>query len=297
MQMKRLYSMILVLVLLCSLVGISAFAEAGVTDAPTGPLPVVTKSPTDETVNEGGHAEFVARFENAVWAVWHFVSPDGETDYDYKQAKDAFEGLQIIDGNYSHMVLKKIPYALNGWKVYCEYSNNNGSVQTDSATITVIPKATPEPVPTPNPGVDASASDDINGADMSGQEDTAGMDDIGMDDMNADDMGMDIIEDPMERADAEDDVPADMLDDGKSESDVNTSSGPVVSTPKPVVSMTESSKSSVWKIIIIVLAILLVLFALWFFMLRGKGLPKVSLPALKTVKTKEVPRTKGKHEK
>ena len=80
MQMKRLYSMILVLVLLCSLVGISAFAEAGVTDAPTGPLPVVTKSPTDETVNEGGHAEFVARFENAVWAVWHFVSPDGETD-------------------------------------------------------------------------------------------------------------------------------------------------------------------------------------------------------------------------
>lgn len=114
-------------------------------------LPRVTKSPTDETVEEGKQAEFVARYENAIWAVWKFISPDGNTVLRYDEAKDYFEGLVIIDGNYSHMILKKIPYSLNGWRVACEYRNNDGSVMTDTATITVIPKVTPTPEPTPVP--------------------------------------------------------------------------------------------------------------------------------------------------
>ena len=114
-------------------------------------LPRVTKSPTDETVEEGKQAEFVARYENAIWAVWKFISPDGNTVLRYDEAKDYFEGLVIIDGNYSHMILKKIPYSLNGWRVACEYRNNDGSVMTDMATITVIPKVTPTPEPTPIP--------------------------------------------------------------------------------------------------------------------------------------------------
>ena len=114
-------------------------------------LPRVTKSPTDETVEEGKQAEFVARYENAIWAVWKFISPDGNTVLRYDEAKDYFEGLVIIDGNYSHMILKKIPYSLNGWRVACEYRNNDGSVMTDMATITVIPKVTPTPEPTPTP--------------------------------------------------------------------------------------------------------------------------------------------------
>ena len=96
-------------------------------------------------------AEFVARYENAIWAVWKFISPDGNTVLRYDEAKDYFEGLVIIDGNYSHMILKKIPYSLNGWRVACEYRNNDGSVMTDTATITVIPKVTPTPEPTPVP--------------------------------------------------------------------------------------------------------------------------------------------------
>ena len=48
--------------------------------ASTG-LPTVTKHPTDETVDIGGECVFIANYSNAIWAVWHFVSPDGKTDY------------------------------------------------------------------------------------------------------------------------------------------------------------------------------------------------------------------------
>ena len=40
-------------------------------------LPRVTKSPTGETVAVNGSAQFIAKYENADLAEWHFVSPDG----------------------------------------------------------------------------------------------------------------------------------------------------------------------------------------------------------------------------
>ena len=129
--------------------------------------PTVTKDPTDETVDEGGECVFIADYTNAIWAVWHFVSPDGKTDYrfDDKALETAFPGLKVENGMYSNMTLKNIPAALNGWRVCCEYRNNNGSVRTNYATVTVrgseqtVPEPTPsaeptpaaEPTPTPTP--------------------------------------------------------------------------------------------------------------------------------------------------
>lgn len=110
-------------------------------------LPVVTKSPTGETVDAGGTAWFVANHRNAVWAAWHFVSPDAQTDLDYKEAAERFTGLQIVNGDKGNLQLKNIPAELNGWKVYCEYSNNFGSVKTDSALITVKGAPTPAAAP------------------------------------------------------------------------------------------------------------------------------------------------------
>ena len=54
-------------------------------------LPEITKSPTDETVDEGGSCSFIGNYENAIWAVWHFVSPDGKTDYQYQKAAEEFK--------------------------------------------------------------------------------------------------------------------------------------------------------------------------------------------------------------
>ena len=46
-------------------------------------LPKVTKDPTDETVPVNGSCQFIARYEKAELAEWHFVSPDGSLDADY----------------------------------------------------------------------------------------------------------------------------------------------------------------------------------------------------------------------
>ena len=114
-----------------------------VTTASTALLPTITKDPTDETVMEGGDCWFIANYTNAINAVWHFISPDGLTDYRYDDAAVAasFPGLKIDNGMYSNLHLSNIPYALNGWRVTCEYSNSYGAVRTNTATVYVQPLA------------------------------------------------------------------------------------------------------------------------------------------------------------
>ena len=124
--------------------------------ASTAGLPTVTKSPTGETVTPGGSCWFVAKYENAVWAEWHFVSPDGTRDLDYEQAAKEFSGLEILKGYASTMQLKNIPESLNGWSVYCRFSNNAGAVNTGKASITVqgsaaANKTDGRPIVTKNP--------------------------------------------------------------------------------------------------------------------------------------------------
>ncbi len=103
----------------------------------TDGAPRVTKSPTGETVNVGGSCSFVARYEDAIWAEWHFVSPDGTRDMVYTEAAMQFPTLEIVDGFASTMRLRNIPAELNGWRVYCRFSNNVGATNTLSALITV----------------------------------------------------------------------------------------------------------------------------------------------------------------
>ena len=117
-------------------------------------LPVVTKHPTDETVKEGGSCMFVAWYENAIWAVWHFLSPDGQTDLTYEAAAKQFPTLEILNGMYSSMTLRNVPAELNGWRVYCRYSNDAGFTNTRTALITVT--AAPKPSVTPTPGPTAA---------------------------------------------------------------------------------------------------------------------------------------------
>ena len=102
---------------------ITIYPDTTVTAAPTttitSVLPIITKDPTDETVNEGGECWFIANYSNALYAVWHFISPDGKTDYRYDDppVSTQFPGLKIENGMYSNLHLSNIPYALNG----CEY--------------------------------------------------------------------------------------------------------------------------------------------------------------------------------
>ena len=107
------------------------------TRTPASGVPTVTKSPTDETVEAGGSCWFVAKYENAIWAEWHFVSPDGKTDLDYSKITDQFPKLEVSKGFASTTHLNNIPREMDGWKVYCRFSNNAGSVKTGTAKLTV----------------------------------------------------------------------------------------------------------------------------------------------------------------
>ena len=106
------------------------------TPAPAN-YPRVTKDPTGETVDVGGKCQFVTRYENAKNAEWHFVSPDGSRNLDYVQAQKEFPTLKIKGGNTKDMTLESIPETLNGWKVYCRFSNDYGAVNSGSAQISI----------------------------------------------------------------------------------------------------------------------------------------------------------------
>ncbi len=149
--MKKVFSLLLCLALCAAAIGsfggFTASADAGPVLKPLAvtviPLqygaPRITKNPTDEWVNEYGRCQFVSRYENAILAEWHFVSPDGWRDLTYLQAEQEFPPLQVIMGNTKDMTLTNIPYSLNGWRVYCRFSNYSGTADTAMARITVAP--------------------------------------------------------------------------------------------------------------------------------------------------------------
>ena len=110
-------------------------------------LPRITKDPASETVAVNGKCQFVTRYENAELAEWHFVSPDGSRDLDYVQAGREFPTMKIINGFTKDLTLDLIPAELNGWKVYCRFSNSSGAVNTKPALITVN-RSQVIPVPT-----------------------------------------------------------------------------------------------------------------------------------------------------
>ncbi len=110
---------------------------------PKPDLPFVTKHPVSTTVPEGGACQFEAGYINAIWAVWHFVSPDGQTDVTYEQIGQRFPTMKVANGMYSTMQLSNIPAGISGWKVYCRYTNSAGYVNTNSAVLTVTERGGP----------------------------------------------------------------------------------------------------------------------------------------------------------
>ena len=118
-------------------------------------LPKILKSPSGEEVIEAGSCYFTASFDNAQKAEWHFVSPDQTEDLVYSAATERFPALRLRHGDRTNMELSNIPIEMDGWSVYCRFSNEFGSNDTSLAKLTVKPgpkpAATPTPAPTPTP--------------------------------------------------------------------------------------------------------------------------------------------------
>lgn len=119
--------------------------KPGETPTPTpaassvSPEVIITKSPTDETVDENGSATFIAKAEFAKSISWIFVSPDAKTWYDAANTSTQFMGLGVDGQGTEILKLTSIPASLDGWRVQCVFTGGDGSQKyTAGAIIKVI---------------------------------------------------------------------------------------------------------------------------------------------------------------
>ncbi len=111
-------------------------------DIPVGgeqPLlaPVLTKSPTDETVIQGSSAMFIARADEAESIEWYLVEPVSYSAYTLREAASQLDGLSYSGQGTEVLELYNIPLEMDGWKVECLFTNAYGTVMSESATISV----------------------------------------------------------------------------------------------------------------------------------------------------------------
>lgn len=131
-------------------------ADAPKTEAPANAAPataapgapVITKNPTNETVEVGGSCEFTANATGAAWWAWRFIKGNETVIFDV--VGDRFPGMKIEGGNDLTFRLSNIPKELDGWDVACIFGNAGGQMTLSGlARVTVTEKGTPEPSATP----------------------------------------------------------------------------------------------------------------------------------------------------
>lgn len=125
--------------------------------SPTPYIPTVkiTKSPTSETVYEGGSALFIAKAENYDKIVWITVSPDKRTSYEIGDAPGHFSGLVIEGQGTGNLRLNNIPYSMNGWRIQAYFTGNGGPSYTAGAYLTVLQDSPVLPTAAPGDNVQA----------------------------------------------------------------------------------------------------------------------------------------------
>lgn len=132
------------------------------TQPTAAPIPaVVTKSPTDETVDEGGYAIFIARADHCSGYIWHVVNKDKTVNLTDNGIISMFPGMTIEGLGTERVKFSNIPAAMDGWSVYAEFVSDAGNVYSDAAQISVnymndiitepVATVTPAELPTPEP--------------------------------------------------------------------------------------------------------------------------------------------------
>lgn len=123
--------------------------------------PVVTKHPTNETVEEGEAAEFVARAKYAKEYSWQLVSPNGQV-YEGDTVAKHFPGLKVEGYDTERLVLINIPLELNGFKIRCTfvagYATNSNYAKLTVKEKPEEPTTEPTTAPTTEPTTEPTAA-------------------------------------------------------------------------------------------------------------------------------------------
>lgn len=115
--------------------------------------PVITKNPTDETIEEGGRAVFIAKAKYTQSYLWYLVDRDGAA-IAITDAVHAYPQLKVTGADTEKLVLENIPAELDGHGVYCSFTA--GKVVT-SETAYLHVTANPETQPTAEEATEPSA--------------------------------------------------------------------------------------------------------------------------------------------
>lgn len=122
-----------------------SLSTPSLTPAPTAaPKVKITKSPTDETLNEGGKAIFIAKADNATAMTWILVSPDAKTTYRLEDAPSYFTGLTTDGQGTEKIHLYNVPLSMDGWRIQCYFDGNGGPAYTSGAHLHISPSKTPD---------------------------------------------------------------------------------------------------------------------------------------------------------
>ena len=110
-------------------------------------IPVITKHPTGETVEEGGEAVFIAKAKYTQIYTWQLISPEGVI-FDCETVNLTFPELKVSGAKTERLTLSNIPLELNGYKVRCMFTAGD-AVVSDAAKLTVTAKPTEPPTEAP----------------------------------------------------------------------------------------------------------------------------------------------------
>ena len=124
--MRKLVSVVLVLTLVLAL-GATAFADSGI---------YITKNPTDEARTAGGTAWFISGATGYNSLSWSFMSPGG-TKCSVQDFKDRFPYVTVDGEHGTTLTLYNVSTDMNGWGVFCTFSDKDGSKDTAMAFLYV----------------------------------------------------------------------------------------------------------------------------------------------------------------
>ena len=127
-KMKKLVSALLVLAVVLTLSTV-AFADCnnGI---------YITKNPTDEVRSAGGKAWFVTRATGYSSIKWIFIAPDG-TYLSVQEFRNRFPYATVSGESDTTLTISNVNTDMNGWRVFCAFSNSLGTEGTTAANLYV----------------------------------------------------------------------------------------------------------------------------------------------------------------
>jgi len=124
--------------------------------------PVINVQPDTRkhTLTEGDCLTLMAAASYYDKTTWKVIASDKKI-YTLEKAAEKFPGLTVIGADTATLQLNNIPLTMSGCRIYCTFSNDAASTDTQGVPLVVNKdpnKVEPTPTPTPEPSVTPDAS-------------------------------------------------------------------------------------------------------------------------------------------